>query len=190
MFRAYDARNGNKLWSFDAGLGISAPAITYKVNGKQMVSLLVGYGGGMSSNLTGHGSKTGWGYKTQMRRLITFSLDGKVKVPAQAAKVAVKPLMDDDFKIDEEKAKAGAGVYGGKACVLCHGAGVIAGSMAPDLRASDMVLQENAEMFKSIVHGGALLRNGMPSFPKLKDEDLEALRHYIRQEARKAGGKM
>jgi quinohemoprotein ethanol dehydrogenase len=184
LFKAYDAATGKLLWTYDAGLGISAPAITYKLDGKQMISLLVGFGGGWSSNLTGVADKFGWSYGAQTRRLITFSLDGKVKVPAQPGAVFAQPLIDKEFEVDDAQADAGAAVYGGKTCVLCHGAGAVAAAMAPDLRASPALLDKDA--FKSIVHDGARLKNGMPSFPKLTDEQLNALRHYIRREARKA----
>ena len=43
---AYRADTGEPLWSYDLGLGISAPPITYAVDGKQYVALLVGWGGG------------------------------------------------------------------------------------------------------------------------------------------------
>ena len=42
---AYDAANGQRLWRFDAGLGVIAPPISYQVQGRQYVSVLVGYGG-------------------------------------------------------------------------------------------------------------------------------------------------
>lgn len=183
LFKAYDAKSGKLLWTYNAGLGISAPAITYQLDGKQMISLLVGFGGGWSSNLTGTADKLGWAYKAQTRRLITFSLDGKIQVPAQHGPVFAQPLYDKDFKLDEAKADTGAGVFNGKGCVNCHGAGVIASSMAPDLRASHAVT--DSETFRSIVQRGALLNNGMPAFPKLTDDEVEAIRHYIRKEARK-----
>src|SRR5579864_131411 len=41
-FVAYDARTLAELWSFNAGTGINAPAVTYAVNGKQYVAVLVG----------------------------------------------------------------------------------------------------------------------------------------------------
>jgi quinohemoprotein ethanol dehydrogenase len=44
-FVAYDATSGAALWTFDAGLGISAPPVTYTVNGEQHIALLVGWGG-------------------------------------------------------------------------------------------------------------------------------------------------
>ena len=41
-FSAYDAKTLKELWSFNVGTGINAPAITYAVNGKQYVAVLVG----------------------------------------------------------------------------------------------------------------------------------------------------
>src|ERR1700674_3539051 len=41
-FSAYDAKTLNELWSFNVGTGINAPPITYAVNGKQYVAVLVG----------------------------------------------------------------------------------------------------------------------------------------------------
>ena len=41
-FAAYDAKTLNELWSFNTGTGINAPAVTYSVNGKQYIAVLVG----------------------------------------------------------------------------------------------------------------------------------------------------
>jgi alcohol dehydrogenase (cytochrome c) len=41
-FAAYDAKTLKEVWSFNVGSGINAPAITYAVNGKQYVAVLVG----------------------------------------------------------------------------------------------------------------------------------------------------
>ena len=41
-FTAYDARTLKELWSFNTGTGINAPAVTYSVNGKQYIAVLVG----------------------------------------------------------------------------------------------------------------------------------------------------
>jgi quinohemoprotein ethanol dehydrogenase len=56
--------------------------------------------------------------------------------------------------------------------------------MAPDLRASPIVL--NQEAFTSVVRDGAKSNMGMPVFKELRDEDLLAIRHFIRQKAREA----
>jgi alcohol dehydrogenase (cytochrome c) len=41
-FSAHDARTLQELWSFNVGTGINAPPITYAVNGKQYIAVLVG----------------------------------------------------------------------------------------------------------------------------------------------------
>ena len=89
---------------------------------------------------------------------------------------------DPAFAIDAGKAKIGAAIYG-QSCVICHGAGMVAGGAAPDLRKSAVPL--DADGFKAIVHDGVLMGWGMPSFAILKPEELEGLRHVIRQRARK-----
>jgi len=41
-FAAYDAKTLNEMWSFNVGSPIQAPPVTYAVNGKQYVAVLVG----------------------------------------------------------------------------------------------------------------------------------------------------
>jgi alcohol dehydrogenase (cytochrome c) len=41
-FSAYDAKTLEEVWSFNVGSGINAPAISYAVNGKQYIAVLVG----------------------------------------------------------------------------------------------------------------------------------------------------
>jgi alcohol dehydrogenase (cytochrome c) len=41
-FGAYDAKTLTPLWSFNAGTGINAPPVSFAVNGKQFVAVLVG----------------------------------------------------------------------------------------------------------------------------------------------------
>jgi len=42
--------------------------------------------------------------------------------------------------------------------------------------------------FRQVVAEGMLVRQGMPKFGTLSPQDLEALRHYIRYQARAATG--
>jgi alcohol dehydrogenase (cytochrome c) len=42
MLTAYDAKTLSELWSYSVGSGINAPAVSYAVNGKQYVAVLVG----------------------------------------------------------------------------------------------------------------------------------------------------
>ena len=41
-FTAYDAKTLAEAWSFNTGTGINAPAVSYAVNGKQYIAVLVG----------------------------------------------------------------------------------------------------------------------------------------------------
>jgi quinohemoprotein ethanol dehydrogenase len=88
--------------------------------------------------------------------------------------------------VDPAKSANGARIYGGT-CVICHGAGMTAGGAAPDLRQSGIPL--DADAFTAIVRGGSLMPRGMPSFTQFSDEELEGLRHYIRQRARDTASK-
>lgn len=177
-FIAYDAKTGEILWTFDARLGISAPPITYKINGKQYISLLVGFGGGYSRGGR-EAHKLGWAYRKHTRRLITFTLDGNAQMPVLPPPFFPKPLIDTTFMIDEAIALKGANEY--MRCFNCHGGNMYSGGMAPDLRASPIPL--NKEAFASVVRDGSLNQNGMPSFPDITEEQLEELRHFIRKRA-------
>ena len=121
-----------------------------------------------------------WDYRQQKRRVLTFALGGSRKLP-RFERVA-EPFPDDAaFVIDPAKVPVGAGIYG-STCVVCHGGGAIAGGAAPDLRKSPIPL--DADSFRAVVHDGALMERGMGSFANLSDDELEGVRHYLRQRAR------
>ncbi|WP_228980503.1 pyrroloquinoline quinone-dependent dehydrogenase [Paraburkholderia gardini] len=42
LFRAFDAATGKKLWEFQCGAGVNAPAVSYTVHGKQYVAVAAG----------------------------------------------------------------------------------------------------------------------------------------------------
>ena len=179
-FIAYNATTGEIVWTFDAGLGISAPPITYKINGRQYISLLVGWGGGFAGLGGMEAQKLGWSYRTHTRRLIAFSLDGNAEMPELPAPSYPKPIVPADFVIDEKLAAQGAQLYG--LCRNCHGGGMFSGGMAPDLRASEIAL--DLESFKAVLNDGAFTYLGMPKFAELTDDNIKALMHYIRKTAK------
>ena len=41
-YRAYDARNGKVLWSYNCGAGVNSPGSSYMVNGKQYIAIAAG----------------------------------------------------------------------------------------------------------------------------------------------------
>jgi quinohemoprotein ethanol dehydrogenase len=85
-----------------------------------------------------------------------------------------------DFKIDAGKAAAGGQAF--VRCNLCHGMGAVAGGIAPDLRASPVMLSREA--LTHIVRDGSLVARGMPRYPDIGDAELDDLAHYLRQKAR------
>ncbi len=42
LFRAFDAKTGKKLWEYQLGAGVNAPAVSYSVGGKQYVAVAAG----------------------------------------------------------------------------------------------------------------------------------------------------
>jgi PQQ-dependent dehydrogenase (methanol/ethanol family) len=42
LFRAFDATSGKKLWEYQAGAGVNAPAVSYSVGAKQYVAVAAG----------------------------------------------------------------------------------------------------------------------------------------------------
>ena len=73
------------MWHFDAGLGIIAAPMSYSVNGKQYVSVLVGYGG--TTAAYGDFMNVGWKFGLQPRRLLTFAIGGTAKLAPRPAPI-------------------------------------------------------------------------------------------------------
>jgi len=183
QFVAYDAKSGNSLWSFDAQNGISGQPITYTVKGVQYVTVLAGVGGTSGAMGALLGEKNIWNYRDQHRRVLTFAIGGKAKLPVDPAPV-IPPFADDPaFKVDPKLVDRGADLWAIH-CITCHGAAVVAGGAAPDLRRSEIPL--DAATFRQVVVEGMLVPAGMPKFRTLAPADLDALRHYIRFQQRAA----
>ncbi len=180
---AFDATTGEEVWNYNLGLGISAPPITYKIDGTQYLSILIGYGGGYTVAKTPGLPDEGWAYGLQTRRLVTFSLGGDTTMPKQPEPHFPQPIVDSDFIVDEEIATLGSKIYGPN-CGICHGGAAEANAMAPDLRASPIPLSFDA--FSHVVRDGGLADRGMPPFSALTVEELKGLQHYIRYFAHRA----
>jgi quinohemoprotein ethanol dehydrogenase len=179
LLKAYKADTGEEVLSFDIGAGISAPTISYTVDGRQHIALLVGWGGSMAAVGGSLNAQHGWAYKAQMRRLISFSLHGTAALPEAAPPVIPRPITAPHFKVDQALATKGELTYA-KVCMFCHGTGVVSGGFAPDLRASAVV--PSSISFAEVMRGSRKAM-GMPSFSDLSGEELKELQHYVRGEA-------
>ncbi|WP_311270470.1 PQQ-dependent dehydrogenase, methanol/ethanol family [Sphingobium sp. WCS2017Hpa-17] len=175
QFNAYAADSGKPLWRFAAQAPVTAPPISYAVNGKQYVTVITGMG--TSGAAFGALLPVSIDYRTQARRILTFALDGKATLP-KADVVPLTPIADPAFKPDPVVEARGMLTYA-RHCAVCHGVDVIAAGHAPDLLASAVPLDPMA--FATVVRDGALVTNGMPRFEEFGDAELAALRQYIRR---------
>jgi mono/diheme cytochrome c family protein len=165
---AYDAKTGAKLWETPTGTGVVAAPATYLVDGKQYVSVAVGWGGvyGLAARAT---ERQGPG------TVYTFAVGGTAKMPAFVAYRMSKLLQG--VKYDPAKVEAGTGLYVSN-CVFCHGVpGVDRGGNIPNLGYMDAAFIENLDKF--LFKGPAMAR-GMPDFTgKLSMADVEAIKAFI-----------
>jgi quinohemoprotein ethanol dehydrogenase len=176
---AYLDDSGRKVWSFNTGGAVLGAPISFRAKGRQYVSVMVGPVPAAAATISAEAGYA-WPYRETPRRLLTFMLDGKARLPASPGSSFEKPLKVADFHVDPAIAKAGAVVYGVN-CFTCHGPGAVSGGNAPDLRASPVVA--DGDSFAQVVRDGALVSSGMPRFEELTPGELEALRHYIRSRA-------
>ncbi len=178
-FVAYDAKTGAEVWSYDGQAPIVGAPITYRMNGRQYVTVITGAGGQGAGMQTLGNQDIDTDYHLP-RRVLTFVLGGTDSLP-KLERIAPTPPTDPDFKPDLAKAQAGAMLFGTRSCMVCHGWNAVAGGAAPDLRLSPVIV--DAATFRTIVKGGGLQMNGMPKFPDFTDTDLETLRFFLRTRA-------
>jgi quinohemoprotein ethanol dehydrogenase len=181
---AYDAKTGKEVWTFKTPSPIVAPPISYRVGGKQYITVLTGsgsQGGGIMAS-----GNAAWRTDYRLpRHVLTFVLDGKASLPAFTMPELI-PAVAPGFRPDPAMAQKGGMAFAMGACIVCHGMNAIGGGAAPDLRYSQMILDGDA--FRKVVKEGALKLQGMPVSPQIADADLEAMRHYLQIRAMQAPG--
>lgn len=165
---AYHAASGEKLWEAPTGTGVVAAPSTYMVDGKQYVSVAVGWGGvyGLAARAT---ERQGPG------TVYTFVVGGKARMPEFVAQRTGQLLQG--VKYDPAKVEAGTMLYVAN-CVFCHGVpGVDRGGNIPNLGYMDASYIENLPNF---VFKGPAMARGMPDFTgKLSGDDVESLKAFI-----------
>ena len=167
-FVAYNAKSGEKLWEVATGTGVVAAPATYTVDGKQYVSVAVGWGG-VYGKAQRHTDKAGPG------TVYTFVLDGKAEAPKFVDYRMQPPV--EGVKYKPEYVQAGTMLYVSN-CVFCHGVpGVDRGGNIPNLAYMGAPYIENLQNF---VFKSAANDRGMPDFTgKLTAEDVEKIKAFI-----------
>ena len=166
-FVAFDAFNGDQLWSKNLNTGIIAPPMTYMIDGEQYITIPVGWGGAY-----GNGNK----HTEQINpgTIYTFKINGQAKYPEfeealKKSRIALNTLMSmDDI--------SHGGQMFSRYCSQCHNLGNGGGTI-PDLTYSTEAV---FDMYENIVLKGVFLPKGMPSFEdRLSEKDVEKIKAYV-----------
>lgn len=167
-FIAYNATTGEKLWETPTGTGVVAAASTYMIDGKQYVSVAVGWGGvfGISQRVTELQSPG---------TVYTFAVDGTAPLPT-FVKYQTEGLLAG-VKYDPKDVPDGTLIYVA-ACATCHGVpGVDKGG---NVRNLGYVSPETITNLKDFVFKGPFRDKGMPDFTgKLTEADVVKIQAFI-----------
>lgn len=167
-FIAYNAKTGEKLWEAATGTGVVAGPATYLVDGRQFVSIAVGWGGiyGIARRAT---DREGPG------TVYTFAIGGTAKAPDFVAYQLGALVQGVSY--DPAHVKEGTLLYVSN-CVFCHGVpGVARGGNIKNLgyAASEVIANLDKFVFK-----GPATANGMPDFTgKLTADQVEKIKAFI-----------
>jgi PQQ-dependent dehydrogenase (methanol/ethanol family) len=180
FFSAYDAKTGAKLWSIDLRTGMSAPAITYTVDGEQYIAIAAAFGGSGGLGATSDPNTALQKYGNNEGRVFAFKIGGYTDVKPIASEVPADIPAPPDEKIDPKMAARGFDLFH-QNCAVCHGVLLGSSGEVPDLRA---VPPEIWKEYDDIVLKGVLHDNGMSWFTDiLTKKDVADIRAYTLQGA-------
>ena len=163
---AYNAKTGQKLWTYEVQTAIYAAPITFELDGVQYIAASVG------------GTAQGDYFAPGYGRMLVFKVGGNVKLPPNAP-YTPRQLNPPVLTASADVVARGSKVYADN-CATCHGANVVAGGRAvgPDLGTSPFIGSQ--PVFDSVVLQGQRVDRGMANFSdKLKPEDSAAVLSYI-----------
>jgi len=151
---------------------MAAPC-TYSINGEQFIAVMAAFGGAPTCC---YPADAVFHEYENVGRLIVFRIGGGV-TPLPPKRNPEKRPAPPDIKIKEELIAKGSALYY-QYCETCHGIGADGRhSLHPDLSRLDA---GKHQLFKEIVLGGILAKNGMASFSNsLSEADVEAIQHYL-----------
>ncbi len=117
---AYSADGGGKLWKMQLGTPIMAAPSTWSLDGKQYVSVLVGWGGA-TGLYVGNPTRQ---YKAP-GRLFTFVLDGNARLePVRGIEKPALTVIEHTATTAE--VEHGATLFA-RRCSMCHGITAVSG---------------------------------------------------------------
>ncbi len=171
-FVAYDAANGKKLWESETGTGVVAAPMTYEIDGKQYVSIAVGWGGvyGKFQRATDYATPGA---------IYTYALDASQKLP-EFTRYPMSDLLSG-VKYDPADVEEGTALYVSN-CLFCHGVpGVDRGGNIRNLGYVGKGTIENLDKF---VFKGPMASQGMPDFTgKLTGDNVNKIKAFIQATA-------
>jgi quinohemoprotein ethanol dehydrogenase len=162
---AYNAKSGEKLWSFDTQTAVYAAPITYELNGQQYIAASVGGTSGSDY------------YAPTYARMLVFKVGGKEVLPAPAP--YTPPVLNPPPSTATPEIIARGNQVYDQHCSVCHGAGAVQQrSSFPNLTLTPFL--HTQEGFDQVVLKGVKLERGMASFSdRLSAADSTAVREYI-----------
>ena len=163
--RAYDAKSGQQLWSFNAQTAVYAPPITYELDGQQYIAQSVG------------GAAQGGYFAPGYARMLVFALNSKTALPANQP-YTPPPLNPPASSATAAVIKTGQDKYN-QFCSVCHGQdGVQQRGTFPNLMVTPLLHTQQG--FDQVVLQGAREEKGMGNFSKeLTPEDSAAVLGYL-----------
>ena len=158
--------------------------MTYSINGREYLAVMVGWGGvyplvaGELSFKSGH--------QVNRSRLLVFALDATGALPTLP--ITPAPVISAPATtVDAQQAARGAKLYT-RDCASCHGDAAVAGGVVPDLRFSAALA--NDDFWRTVVDEGALDSEGMIGFRSVLSADqIRDIRAYLIQRAQVAAAR-
>lgn len=167
-FIAYKASDGKKLWETNVGSGVIASPVTYMINGKQYVTIVVGWGGNP-------GHRVRFTEENYPGTIFTFALDANEKYDG-FYKSKPKELIQLPVAANTAEISNGQLLYNSN-CRSCHGWMGDNGGSIPNLTYSSEGI---FGIMEDIVLKGIFINKGMPNFSnRLNPKEVGEIKNFI-----------
>ena len=174
QFNAFNAQDGNLLWSLPTDTGVIAAPVSYEIDGEQYITIVVGWGGVFS--LAGGDLAKVYADVRNNSRVLTFKLGSQHQLPTSEAY--------QDYPVTPpEKIGTSAEILAGKTlyqqyCNACHGGHAVGGGLIQDIRYGGVL--PDAELWNEVLLEGLLTDRGMANFGSiLTPKQASDIRAYV-----------